>query len=65
MSMSTIKDLFGRNISHNINWENTFKLLRNNITTSYNVTSEKDNAIRAFRMKNLLQILLTYKNFMG
>ncbi|CAB4491691.1 unnamed protein product [Rhizophagus irregularis] len=40
-------------------WNVSFKLINNEITTSKGVTSKEDAAIRSFRVKNFLKILLT------
>ncbi|PKC55110.1 hypothetical protein RhiirA1_476148 [Rhizophagus irregularis] len=42
-------------------WNVSFKLINNEITTSKGVTSKEDAAIRSFRVKNFLKILLTYE----
>uniref|UniRef100_U9U4T1 Uncharacterized protein n=1 Tax=Rhizophagus irregularis (strain DAOM 181602 / DAOM 197198 / MUCL 43194) TaxID=747089 RepID=U9U4T1_RHIID len=42
-------------------WNVSFKLINNEITTSKGVTSKEDTAIGSFRVKNFLKILPTYE----
>lgn len=52
-----VKNLFGPNRRYNVNWNFTFKLLKNEISNDKFTTNAIDTHIRGFRFKNLLQIL--------
>ncbi|CAB4414260.1 unnamed protein product [Rhizophagus irregularis] len=64
MLLDCVKDCFRDTNGSNviiIDWNVSFKLINNEITTSKGVTSKEDAAIRSFRVKNFLKILPTYE----
>ncbi|EXX67436.1 uncharacterized protein OCT59_013251 [Rhizophagus irregularis] len=63
MLLEYVKDCFISSNGGNalIDWTESFKLIKNEITTSRNVANREDAATRCFRVKNFLKILPTYE----